>query len=105
MADAFLHPTEEQPFVNHIDGDKTNNDLSNLEICSNSENVKHAYDNGLYDFKECHPIEVSGGDFLAPVQFKSIRQASEEMNINRKRITGILNEEIPNNTQYEFRYL
>lgn len=33
--------------VNHIDGDKQNNDLFNLEWCNHSHNNKHAYDTGL----------------------------------------------------------
>lgn len=33
--------------VNHIDGDKKNNALSNLEWCSSSENQKHAFQTGL----------------------------------------------------------
>lgn len=33
--------------VNHIDGDKKNNVASNLEWCTGSENVQHAYATGL----------------------------------------------------------
>jgi hypothetical protein len=36
--------------VNHIDGNKSNNNLNNLEYCTKSENLKHCWDNGLRQF-------------------------------------------------------
>ena len=47
IADAFIPNPQSLPVINHIDGIKTNNDLSNIERCTYSENLKHAYDIGL----------------------------------------------------------
>jgi HNH endonuclease len=47
LAENFLQPIVEKPFVNHINGIKTDNRLSNLEYCTHQENVKEAYRQGL----------------------------------------------------------
>ena len=48
VAMAFLERTDDRNFVNHIDGNKSNNHVSNLEWCTHQENVKHAVDTGLW---------------------------------------------------------
>lgn len=59
VAGAFLPNLMSKPFINHIDGNKLNNDISNLEWVTASENTLHAYETGLmnkkqYECANCH---------------------------------------------------
>lgn len=50
VALAFIQNPEHKRTVNHIDGDKSNNNLNNLEWATDSENIIHAVKNGLMVF-------------------------------------------------------
>lgn len=47
VAIAFIENPNSYEEINHKDGDKTNNNINNLEWCNKSMNTKHAYDNNL----------------------------------------------------------
>lgn len=47
LATAFIPKVENKNFINHVDGNKINNNLSNLEWVTSKENNKHAQDTGL----------------------------------------------------------
>lgn len=52
LAQTFLPNPNNYPCVNHIDGNKQNNKISNLEWCTYKYNTKHAWDIGLCSTKK-----------------------------------------------------
>lgn len=48
VAEAFIENFNNLPQVNHIDGNKDNNSVENLEWISLQDNIRHAYKIGIY---------------------------------------------------------
>lgn len=63
VATTFIQNPENKREVNHKDGDKTNNCVSNLEWSTSSENKQHAFDTGLRENakgENCKSTRVAG---------------------------------------------
>ncbi len=104
LANTMIDNPNNHKYINHIDGNKTNNNLDNLEWCSNSHNVKHCWDNGLRIHKNHTKVGVYIGSSLIG-NYNSIRELSEDLGLNRHTVARVLKNEIKNNFKYSFVYM
>lgn len=74
VAEAFIPNPLNLPEVNHKDGNKNDNNVSNLEWCTHSYNQKHASINNLMAIGETH-----GRHKLTLIEVNEIRNLKDKM--------------------------
>jgi len=96
LAKTFIPNPKNYATVNHIDGVKTNNSLSNLEWLSHKENVRHAFRIGLVN----NTGENNGKSVLTKQQVLEIKKMKGKLSqqkiaelfpVSRSTIQGIFN--------------
>ena len=92
LAQAFIPNPLIKPHVNHIDGNKQNNCISNLEWNTCKENSQHAVNLGLTTFTHCEK-EISQIDLLTGCiirDFKSLQEAETITGVARQNISKVV---------------
>ena len=93
----------ENIIVNHIDGDKTNCKLSNLEWCSYKENTIHCHKNNLIN-KYTRKIYQYDKELTLIKSYNSIIEASKELYIYSSNISKCCNNKIKSCNNFIFKY-
>lgn len=88
VAEAFIPNPMGHPVINHIDEVKTNNDFRNLEWCTVKYNT--AYNDGIERRAVKRRIPIIAHKDGETRIFASIKEASEELDVNRTNIIGCL---------------
>ena len=83
IAESFVENKENKPFVNHIDGNKENNDISNLEWVTTAENNSHSVRTGLNDCR-CGIALLENGE--EKIRFNSITEAAKYFGVGKTTI-------------------
>ena len=108
VAQMFVEGYDKNKYVNHIDGNKTNNIYTNLEWVTAKENMKHAANNNLLNIiakKPIKQIDKNTGEVIHI--YESIAEATRTLgNSKSKNLSGNISEAIRkrNKTAYGYKW-
>lgn len=120
VAESFIKKEREEYEVNHIDGNKCNNNVDNLEWCSHSYNAKHAWDTGLNKYTEKRHEIMKNNHYRkgmpsekrkkvkcieTGVVFNSIAEAAEKLSLQRSKISNVINGYRKTTGGFHFEYI
>lgn len=96
VAIEFIYNPENKPEVNHIDGNKKNNNVENLEWATSKENVRHANRNGLMNQSSEAHSELTKKDIIEirkkyKTGFYTQNDLGSEYDLDQAAISRIIN--------------
>ncbi len=99
VALAFIPNPQNLPHINHIDEDKLNNDVKNLEWCTPSENVRHSI------YKQCCKVKQLTKEGKLIRIWESFYQIERELGYSRQAITKVCKGKQQYSYGYHWQYL
>lgn len=104
VAMVWIDNPDHKPYVNHIDGNRANNTVTNLEWVTPAENTQHAVAAGLMISTRKRAVKQydKNGNFIA--EYASIAQAAEMTNSDAAKITICCQGERITTNGFQWRY-
>lgn len=96
VALAFIPNPLSKPFVNHMDGNRLNNNFNNLEWCTTAENNAHARANGLHVQARGHRIKYKSADTKA----KSLTNLKDKSALTDDEVRYVRQVCVPKHPEY-----
>jgi hypothetical protein len=100
VAEVFIDNPDNKPTVNHIDGNKENNSIDNLEWATRSEQEKWKYKLGYAGARARKVICVQTGKV-----YGSLRKADRDFNLPFGTVWDSINSNYLVHKKYRFKYV
>lgn len=108
VADAFFDGDHDEFEVNHLDGNKTNNFLGNLEWCTRRENAQHAVRTGLFTPYRLppHPHECKRVRIVETGEiYDSLTNCAESIGGHKTAISACILGKVKTHKGYHFEHV
>lgn len=96
VAQAFIPNPENKAMVNHLDGNKQNNHVSNLEWCTVQENNQHARETGLHKQAKGHTLNYQSAD----TKQKSLANLKDKSKLSPEEVRYVRSVFVPRSKEF-----
>ena len=104
VALAFIDNPDNKPYVNHINGNRSDNNVENLEWVTPSENTQHAVNTGLFKSGRTRAVIQYNLNGEQMATFESATEAARQTGGSQSKITMCCRRQRDSANDYQWRY-
>ena len=104
VALTFIDNPDNKPYVNHINGNRSDNNVENLEWVTPSENTQHAVNTGLFKNGRTRAVIQYNLNGEQMATFESATEAARQTGGSQSKITMCCRRQRDSANDYQWRY-